>query len=101
MHAATVRRHHFDTDRDRAEAMAAIRVAAEVLHQDRPPDQLLTAAEVALLTGKSVATLASWRCRGTSPIPYLKMDGGIRYELGDVLAYIDSSRVPARSNGNG
>lgn len=98
MHAATVRRHHFTSDRDRAEAMARIRIAAEVVHDRRPPDSLLTAAEVALMTGISTATLASWRCRGTSKIPFLKVAGGIRYELNEVLAYLDAARVPARSD---
>lgn len=95
MHASTSR-HHISSDIDRAEAMARIRVAAEAIHDRRPPDSLLTTAEVALLTGISAATLASWRCRGTSKIPFLKVAGGIRYELSEVLAYLDSARVPAR-----
>ena len=90
-------RHHITSDRDRAEAMARIRIAAEVIHQNRPPDSLLTSSEVALLTGKSVATLASWRSRRTSPIPFLKVSGGVFYELSAVLSYLDNARQPARS----
>ena len=98
MHASTSR-HQISSDRDRAEAMARIRIAAEVIHDRRPPDSLLTTAEVALITGLSVATLASWRCRGTSKIAFLKVAGGIRYELNEVLAYLDNARQPARSDG--
>ena len=97
MTASCTSRHRITSDRDRAQALSRIREQADVLKRGHPPDALLPTAEVSLLTGIAVATLTSWRCRGTSPIPFLKVARQVRYELSAVLDFIDNARQPARS----
>lgn len=98
MHAtatATASRHKLSSDRDRAQALGRIREQADVINRGHPPDALLTTAEVSLLTGIATATLTSWRSRGTSPIPFLKVRRQVKYELSAVLDFIDKARQPA------
>lgn len=96
MTASCTSRHRITSDRDRAQALGRIREQADVIGRGYPPDALLTTAEVSLLTGIAVATLTSWRSRGTSPIPFLKVRRQVRYELSAVLDFIDNARQPAR-----
>lgn len=97
MTASCTSRHQITSDRDRAQALGRIREQADVLKRGHPPDALLTTAEVSLLTGIAVATLTTWRSRGISPIPFLKVRRQVRYELCAVLDFIDNARQPARS----
>src|SRR5579883_1448923 len=50
----------------------------------------ITAGQLAPLLGKSAATLARYRCHGTSPIPFQRDEGGrIYYLAADVLAFLN------------
>ena len=53
---------------------------------------LLTASDVAVLTGLSEETLAQWRSQRRG-IPYLKVGRSVRYALADVHAYLEGCRV--------
>ncbi len=53
---------------------------------------LLSAEEVAELTGLSTETLAQWRSQRRG-IPYLKIGRRVRYDLTDVQAYLQGCRV--------
>jgi excisionase family DNA binding protein len=54
--------------------------------------RLLTAKEVAALTGLSVETLAQWRSQNRG-IPYLKIGRAVRYDVADVQSYLEGCRV--------
>jgi len=60
-------------------------------HQGIPPN-LLSAEDVAELTGLSTETLAQWRSQRRG-IPYLKIGRRVRYDLTDVQAYLRGCRV--------
>jgi excisionase family DNA binding protein len=53
---------------------------------------LLSADQVAQLTGISIDTLAQWRSQRRE-IPYLKIGRKIRYDLTDVQNYLRGCRV--------
>ena len=55
------------------------------------PD-LLTSEEVANITGMSNETLAQWRSQRRG-IPYLKIGRAVRYDPGEVQAYLERCRV--------
>jgi predicted DNA-binding transcriptional regulator AlpA len=55
-------------------------------------NRYLTAAEVEALTGRARATLARDRVKRRG-IPYYKMGRIIRYQLKDVLDYIEGCRI--------
>jgi predicted DNA-binding transcriptional regulator AlpA len=58
-----------------------------------PPDRLLTATDVAELTGLSVETLAQWRSQKRG-IPYLKISHNcIRYQQSDLAIWLAARRV--------
>lgn len=54
--------------------------------------KLLTAEEVAALTGLAVETLAQWRSQRRG-IPYLKVGRAVRYHPSDVQQYLEGCRV--------
>ena len=54
--------------------------------------KLLTAEEVATLTGLSHDTLAQWRSQRRC-IPYLKIGRAVRYDPAEVQAYLERCRV--------
>jgi excisionase family DNA binding protein len=54
--------------------------------------ELLTAGEVAAVTGLSVETLAQWRSQRRG-IPYLKVGRAVRYDPADVQTYLEGCRV--------
>jgi len=56
------------------------------------PTDLLSAEDVARLTGLSTETLAQWRSQRRG-IPYLKIGRRVRYDLTDVQAYLRGCRV--------
>jgi hypothetical protein len=55
-------------------------------------NRLLTTVQVAEITGLSKETLAQWRSQGRG-IPYLKIEHAVRYDPGDVQAYLEGCRV--------
>ncbi len=55
------------------------------------PD-LLTAEEVAEITGLSIDTLAQWRSQKRG-IPYLKIGRAVRYDPSDVQQYLEGCKV--------
>ena len=54
--------------------------------------ELLTAEEVAGITGLSIETLAQWRSQKRG-IAYLKVGRMVRYDPVDVQAYLEGCRV--------
>lgn len=56
------------------------------------PMSLLSAEQVAELTGLALDTLAQWRSQRRG-IPYLKIGRSVRYDVGDVQAYLRGCRV--------
>ncbi|HVO63636.1 MAG TPA: helix-turn-helix domain-containing protein [Terriglobales bacterium] len=61
-------------------------------NHERISTNLLSAEEVADLTGLSTETLAQWRSQRRG-IPYLKIGRRVRYDLTDVQAYLRGCRV--------
>ena len=61
-------------------------------NHERIPANLLSAEDVAELTGLSTETLAQWRSQRRG-IPYLKIGRRVRYDLTDVQAYLRGCRV--------
>ena len=55
-------------------------------------NHLLTAEEVASLTGLSIETLAQWRSQKRG-IPYLKIGRAVRYDPVEVKSYLEGCRV--------
>ncbi len=53
---------------------------------------LLTAEQVAKLTGMAIETLAQWRSQKRA-IPYLKIGRAVRYDPADVQKYLEGCRV--------
>jgi len=60
--------------------------------------KLLTAEDVAALTGLAVETLAQWRSQKRG-IPYLKIGRAIRYDADDVQEYLEGCRVSVSDPG--
>ncbi|MFB3923938.1 MAG: helix-turn-helix domain-containing protein [Terriglobia bacterium] len=54
--------------------------------------ELLTAEEVAEITGLALDTLAQWRSQKRG-IPYLKIGRAVRYDPADVQSYLEGCRV--------
>ena len=53
-------------------------------------NELLTPAETAAYCATTTATLATWRCTGKVPIPYVKIGASVRYRRKDLDNYIAS-----------
>ncbi len=53
---------------------------------------LLTAEQVAKLTGMAIETLAQWRSQKRG-IAYLKIGRAVRYDPADVQTYLEGCRV--------
>ena len=53
---------------------------------------LLTQLEAADFLGCSVRTLTLWRSKGSGPV-FIKIGGGIRYTVPDLLAFLHKNRV--------
>ena len=62
--------------------------------RNREPDRLLTAAEVAELTGLSVSTLSKLRMRRDAGPPFRKISTAVRYDAAAVQDWIN--RHPPR-----
>lgn len=64
-------------------------------HQPAPPPgrrQLLTPAQTAQYIGISQQTLAKWRSQGTYKLPYVKVGRVVRYQLSDLLVWLETRR---------
>lgn len=61
---------------------------------------LLDPPAVAKILGIRVGTLASWRCEGRSPLPYLKVGGRVRYRFDDVAAFLAATTATPSAKGN-
>ena len=53
--------------------------------------QLQTSKQVASMLGVPEGTLRYWRSVGLGPV-WHKLEGSIRYDLADVLRYVESNR---------
>ena len=58
----------------------------------KPLASLLSAENVASITGLSVETLAQWRSKKRG-IPYLKIGRAVRYDPVDVQSYLEGCKV--------
>ena len=58
--------------------------------------ELLTPAEVAAWTRRSVQTLARWRCEGQGP-RFVRVGGRIHYRVSDVRAWLDGRTAQSTS----
>jgi len=54
--------------------------------------KLMTAEEVAIVTGLCLDTLAQWRSQKRG-IPYLKIGRAVRYDPAEVKTYLEGCRV--------
>lgn len=62
------------------------------LPRELHPFRLLNEKQVAELTGIGVQTLRNSRCRRRG-LPYVKISKSIRYQLADILAFIEGRRI--------
>lgn len=58
----------------------------------REPEPLLSPQQLADFLDKSIWTVYRWNSLGTGP-SYFKLGGTVRYELSDVLAWLDDHRI--------
>jgi hypothetical protein len=56
------------------------------------PKQYLTERQVGEITGRAVQTLRNDRFKRCG-IPWIKFGGSVRYDLDDVIAYMESHKV--------
>lgn len=56
-------------------------------------NKLISAGKAADILGLKESTLAQYRWRGDTRLPWVKMGKAIRYKLSDIEAYIDQSTV--------
>jgi transcriptional regulator with XRE-family HTH domain len=56
---------------------------------------LLSVDDVAELLGIAPSTLSKWRQTGTPDLPYLRINGRIRYRASDVDEFIDDAEEAA------
>lgn len=54
---------------------------------------VLTRKEAADMLGLSVQTLANWASRGGPNLPFYKLGGRVVYRHGDLVAFLDSSKM--------
>ncbi len=70
--------------------------AESVPGNSRPSARLLTAEQVAEITGLSMETLAQWRCQRRG-IPYVKISRNcVRYRQADLDAWLQARIVPVQ-----
>jgi predicted DNA-binding transcriptional regulator AlpA len=56
-------------------------------------DKLLTAVEASDILGLKESTLAQYRWRGDTRLPWVKLGKAIRYKLSDIEAYIEGNVI--------
>jgi hypothetical protein len=55
--------------------------------------KLLKTEQAAEVLGKSPGTLVVWRSTKRYDLPYLKVGGSVRYDLDDLLEFLEAQRV--------
>jgi excisionase family DNA binding protein len=55
--------------------------------------EFLTNNEAANFLGITPGTLEVWRCTKRYPLPFYKVGGKVRYEVHDLLAFLESRKV--------
>ncbi len=65
-------------------------------HSTATSPTLLTETEAAEILGCKVSTLRQWRLRRRGPA-FHKIGGLVRYDRGELLAFIESCKVPTRT----
>jgi len=55
-------------------------------------ERALNEREAAKILGVAIQTLRNWRCRRKGP-PYIKMGRAVRYQLIDLLEYMDKGKI--------
>ena len=53
---------------------------------------LLTRKEASLILGVKSSTLASWKCRKTHPLKFVKIGRLIKYQYGDLCDFIEKNK---------
>jgi hypothetical protein len=53
----------------------------------------LNTEEAAKFLGKAPGTLVVWRSTKRYDLPYIKIGGSIRYDMDDLIAFVESQRV--------
>ncbi len=53
------------------------------------PEHLLTSEQAAAILGLRSKTLANWRVQGVEKLPFRRIGGAVRYQYGDLLAFIE------------
>lgn len=56
------------------------------------PETLLSSEQASEILGLSLATLANWRWLGTPYLPYKKIGRLVRYQAGDLNAFIERQK---------
>ena len=59
--------------------------------KDQP--ELLDQSEAAEFLGLTANTLMAWRSTKRYDLPYIKVGGLVRYDVKDLLAFLDSRKV--------
>lgn len=57
------------------------------------PTALLNTEEAARVLGIAPTTLATWRCTGRVPLPYVKIGRRVGYRPADLERFLDASVV--------
>ena len=57
--------------------------------------RLLDTEEAAEFIDVSPSTLVTWRSRKSCQIPYVKIGSNVRYDLADLVAWLESRKVHA------
>jgi predicted DNA-binding transcriptional regulator AlpA len=60
------------------------------------PARYLNEVQVANLTGRALSTLRNERARGLG-IPYIKIGRSVRYDLADVIRFMESHKIMTQS----
>jgi predicted DNA-binding transcriptional regulator AlpA len=58
------------------------------LTESRPVSRLVNVAETAGRMGIKPSTLRTWMCRGTCPLPVVRVGAAVRFRLSDIEALI-------------
>lgn len=56
-----------------------------------PPSTFITEKDVAIILGIQHKTLTTWRHTRAVDIPYLKLGGAVRYQVGDIRQFISEN----------
>ena len=60
---------------------------------------LITVAEAAEMLGFTTRTLQAWRLAGKGPRAYRITNKGVRYDLSDILSWIESKEINQQQQG--